>query len=899
LPLFADPEGAVKRGFVVVPLAMLAGVLFGGAAAQAQAASCPWMNTNKTPLERADLLISAMSLSQKLHETTFSNPPWFTHYGTAGHVDGDPSLCLPDINMSDAGSGVVGLQQGTTIFPSGIAQAATWDPSLSTRFGEALGQEAFSKGINVMLGPGMDMARTAINGRNFEYGGEDPYLTGQAMAAAIRGIQRNPVLAEAEHYLLNDQEHDRNTVDVHVDDRTLHEIYLAPFAAAVKQGHVGSVMCSYNLAFGHHVCENKQLLDGILRGQLGFDGFITSDWGATHSTVPTALAGMDLEMNVTPPQYYGSALGSAIAAGQVPMARLDTILRHIFVPMFRYGLFDHPVVTQPNAFVNQADTPAHRSLAREISEQSTVLLKNAAGLLPLDRGTGRTIAVIGSAANPAGAAGASGGGGSSHGTGLPSPVSPLEGIQALAATRNDRVLYADGSVSADATAVAKSADVAIVFIADSESEGADRGTLNANGVGLCATVLCGSSGQDENALVQTVAAANPNTVVVIDAGAPISMPWLGGVKSVLDAWYPGVENGNAIADLIYGLANPSGHLPQTFPRSLADMPEKTQSQYPGIKDEENYSEGLYIGYRYFDAHNVTPLFPFGYGLSYTTFSFSRLKVARRGNGADVTYTLRNTGSRAGADVGQVYVGFPSRLGEPLRQLKDFQKTYLEPGQAQRVTIHLAPSSFEWWSPGRKRWVETPGCYGISVGDSSRSLPLVGSVGIAARCGAALSCAHAVGALTATALGPIDLHATRSQARSHFGRLAPHGRHYVDYLCSGTPNGIRIGYAPAAVLRLLPASKRAAFAARVVLILTSSRLYSIDGIRPGMRFRDATRKVAVGQPYRVGANDWYLVAGRVSRIVLKVRGGIVREVGIASRRLTHTRHDAAVFLRSFS
>src|SRR3954453_16280232 len=443
------PGGFVELGIsvrswrnvvVVAVMCAVVAALAAPAGAQTASPSCPWMDASKTPEQRADLLVKAMSTAQKLHETTFSDPPWFTHYGTAGHVDGDPSLCLPDINMSDAGSGVVGLQQGTTVFPSGIAQAATWDPKIARRFGEALGQEAFAKGINVMLGPGMDMARIATNGRNFEYGGEDPLLTARTMTAAIQGIQSKQVLAEAKHYVLNDQEFDRNTVDVTVDDRTLHELYLAPFEAVVKDGHVGSIMCSYNLAFGHHVCENKDLLDGILRRQWGFDGFVTSDWGATHSTAPTANAGMDLEMNADPPHYFGTALGDAIAAGQVSMARLDDMLRHIFVPMFRFGLFDHPVVTQPDAYVNQADTPAHRALAREMSEQSTVLLKNQDNVLPLDNGTGRTIAVIGSAANPVGASGASGGGGSSHGTGLPSPVSPLEGITRLAQAHGDNVV---------------------------------------------------------------------------------------------------------------------------------------------------------------------------------------------------------------------------------------------------------------------------------------------------------------------------------------------------------------------------------------------------------------------------------------------------------------------------
>src|SRR3954454_23949620 len=696
------------------------------------------MDTGKTPEQRAALLIDIMTLDQKLHETTYQDQTWFTHYQTDGHVDGDPSLCLPDINMSDAGSGVVGGQQGTTVFPSGIAQTAMWDPQLSFRFGQGVGQEAFAKGINVMLGPGMDMARTAVNGRTFEYGGEDPFLSGQTMSAAIRGIQSNPVLAEAKHYVLNDQEFDRNTVDVHVDDRPLHELYLAPFEAAIKQGHVGSVMCSYNLAFGKHVCENRDLLDGVLRDEWHWDGFVTSDWGATHSTVPSANAGLDLEMNAAGTQYYGTNLGSAVAAGQVSQARLDGMLRHIFVPMFRYGLFDHPPVGQPNAYFDQADSPAHRALAREVSEQSTVLLKNQDNLLPLDKGSGRTIAVIATAANPAGAAGASGGGGSAHGSGVPSPVSPLEGIETLAAAHGDRVVYSDGTSGADATAVASAADVAIVVIADSESEGNDRTTLDANGPAVCVSVGCGGTGQDENGLGQTVAAANKNTVVAIDAGAPVSMPWLHKVQAGRDAWYPGVENGNALADLVYGVANPSGHLPQTFPRSLSDMPARTPEQYPGVNGQQTYSEGLQVGYRWFDAQGIEPLFPFGFGLSYTTFRFGDLAVKPTGaQTARVRFSVTNTGSRPGAETAQLYVGFPSSDAEAPHQLKGFDKVALDDGRSTTVTIDLPARSFQHWDTAKSAWVATPGCYGVFVGGSSRELPLQGKVPIAGgSCGGA-------------------------------------------------------------------------------------------------------------------------------------------------------------------
>src|SRR4051812_43545069 len=386
-------------------------------AAHAQSgASCAWMQGNKTAEQRADELIKAMTLDQKVHQVTWGDPPWMFYYGTAGHIDGTPSLCIPTLVLSDAGSGVAGMQNGTTTFPSGVGQAATWNPELERRFGESLGQEAWNKGINIMLGPGINIARIATNGRNFEYFGEDPFLTGTMVPAAIRGIQSQHVLAQVKHYAANNQETNRNTIDSVVDPRTLREIYLPGFEAAVKNGHVGSIMCSYNRLNGPYACENPELLDGYLRRDWGFSGFVTSDWGAVHSTVPSALAGLDLEMNAAGTQYYADPLKQAVTAGQVPMARLGKMLRDIFVPMFRFGLFDNPPASQPEGYEAQASTPDHRSLARRLAEEATVLLKNDGDLLPLDRGRGRTIGVLGYAANPVGASNTSGGGGSSKGS---------------------------------------------------------------------------------------------------------------------------------------------------------------------------------------------------------------------------------------------------------------------------------------------------------------------------------------------------------------------------------------------------------------------------------------------------------------------------------------------------
>src|SRR3954469_11210279 len=498
------------RGIFAAALAAAVFAAAPGSAATAQAADCPWMKPGQSPAQRANELIAAMTLDQKINQVHQSDPPWFLYYGTAGHIDGTPELCIPTLVLSDAGSGVAGGQQGTTTFPSGVGQAATWNPPLERQFGEALGQEAYDKGINVMLGPGMNIARIATNGRNFEYFGEDPFLAGKTAAPPIRGIQSENVLAQAKHSAANNQETDRMTVDARVDDRTLREIYLPAFERAIKEGHLGSIMCAYNKLNGKYACENPELLDGYLRRDWGFTGFVTSDWSATHSTVESAMAGLDMEMNVAGTQYYADPLKQAVAEGKVPMSRLDGMLRHIFVPMFRYGLFDKPPVTEPQAYTAQAITPEHRALARRMSESATVLLKNDHDALPLDKGNGRTIAVIGYAANPAGASNNSGGGGSSKGSGVPAPVSPLEGIQAQAAAHGDNVVYADGSSQADAAAAASAADVAIVFAADTSSEGADRQDLSMH-PGACASLLCTSLPFDQDKVIDAVTGAGYTT----------------------------------------------------------------------------------------------------------------------------------------------------------------------------------------------------------------------------------------------------------------------------------------------------------------------------------------------------------------------------------------------------
>ncbi|CAI9404073.1 glycoside hydrolase family 3 C-terminal domain-containing protein [Nocardioides sp. T2.26MG-1] len=721
---------------VGTPTALVAGAADGAAASADPCAA--WMDPSDSAARRADALVAAMTQDQKLHMLTFGDPPWFAYWGTAGHVDGIPELCIPDLVLSDAGSGVAGLQIATTVFPSGVAQAATWDRGLQRRIGSTIGAEAFAKGINVMLGPGMNIARTPYNGRNFEYFGEDPYLASRTAVSVIEGIQSHPVLADAKHYAFNNQETDRMTVDVRVDERTRREIYLPAFEAAVKKADVGSVMCSYNRVGGTYACENPELLTGYLRDDWGFDGFVVSDWGAVHSTAPSARAGLDLEMHAfaagvpaTPVtgsagRYFGAdQLQAAVDDGQLRQARIDGMVRNIVRPMFEHGLFDDPVSPGAEPFLSDVSTPEHLAVARRAAADATVMLKNRDRLLPLRPVEGgRTIAVIGWAANPVGAANAVSGGGSSHGSGLPPRVvSPLEGITSAALERGDRVVYVEGSNVVDARAAAAAADVVVVVATDGSSEGTDRADLGLRPA-ACLTVFCQAIPIEQEDMIAAATAANPDTVVVLDVGAPVRMPWLPDAGAVLVPWYGGLQHGNALADVLYGVREPGGRLPQTFPVDEAQHPFKPE-EYPGVGGKESYDEGLLVGYRWYDATGTRPLFPFGYGLGYTTFGFRDLAVRPTAGGARVSFVVRNTGRRTGAVVPQLYLSAPKRAGEPPRQLKGFTKLTLKPGESRRVSLALDRRAFSVWSTRRDRWVVVPGTYGVAVGTSSRDLVLRG------------------------------------------------------------------------------------------------------------------------------------------------------------------------------
>jgi beta-glucosidase len=697
----------------------------------AGARSCPWMRTSLSANARAEMLLHAMSLSQKI-SMTYQAHLIGTHYGTAGWIPAIPSLCIPDLVFNDAGQGVGDAQIKTTAFPAPISQSSSWDPALQYRFGQALGREALRKGIDVQLAPGIETDRVPMNGRNWEYMSEDPYLSGQGAAAEVRGVQSQHVIVTLKHFIANSQETNRYSDSADLSWRTLEEMYAPQYDTAIHQGGAMGVMCSYNRINGVYSCENPKTL-GMLNRQFGFSGFVVSDWGATHSTVASARAGLDIEMNIIPGRYYGPALQKAVQSGQLSMATLNGMILRILRAMFKVGVFDHPPAAEPAAFHANASSAAHVALARQISEEGTVLLRNRHGILPLT-GRGKKIALIGPAAGQAGAENEYNGQGSGHvpEAGVRTVVSPQTAITTRAAKNHDAVVYADGSSIADAVAAARAASVAVVVVGDSESEGRDRQNLVLTG-GTCTIAGCTNQTVDQNALIARVAAANPNTVVVLDTGGPVLMPWLHSVRGVLEAWYPGQQDGSALAALLFGDVDPSGHLTETFPARQSQLPIRTTAQWPGVtkpgqkQPDSSYSEGLLVGYRWYQAKHLAPLFPFGFGLSYTRFAFSSLHVRQRGSKELVSFRLRNVGHRAGADVAQVYVGDPRSAGEPPEQLKGFMRITLRPGKSQQVTIPLAPVAFAHWSTSAATWTVSPGRYTISVGDSSAHLSLSASV----------------------------------------------------------------------------------------------------------------------------------------------------------------------------
>jgi beta-glucosidase len=665
----------------------------------------PWMNKALPAGRRANLLLRAMTLDEKItlvHGAGYPTP--LKAY--AGYVPPNTRLGIPALKLGDGRAGVGNGARDVTLLPAPIAASASWDTVLMNAFGRVLGEEEWGKGTNVALGPTIDIVRVPEWGRAFETYGEDPYLNGQMAVAEIEGIQSQGPIADANMYLTMNQETNRFRQDSMVDERTLQEIYLPPFQAAIQQGHVGTIMCAYVKTNGIYSCESPHLLSDFLRKELDFSGWVMTDWGATHSTVSAAKAGLDQEMPSG--RYYGQALKTAVENGQVSTATLDEHVRRVLVTMFRHGLFDK---RQPGNWNTNVRTAEHALFSRKAAEQGMVLLKNQGNILPL--AGNRSIAIIGA---DGGTKPLAEGGGSSHVL-PPYVVSPLEGIRKRLG-KGAQVAYSDGSDLAQAADVARRAAIAIVFASAPESEGSDRPNLELPG--------------NQNELISSVASANPNTVVVLNTGGAVLMPWIGQVRAVIEAWYPGQEDGNAIAAILFGDVNPSGKLPLTFPRTAMEIPTNALRQWPGVDGRSVYAEELDVGYRWYDARHIQPLFPFGYGLSYTTFKFTHLIISPQKltggqslNHARVTATvsIANTGRRAGAQVVEAYVEQPKTNGEPPRQLCGFAKVFLRPGETREVTLTLNRHAFFIYDTQQTRWKSPAGTYEVLAGTSSRDLPL--------------------------------------------------------------------------------------------------------------------------------------------------------------------------------
>ena len=835
-------------GIAVVATLVLTLAPPGHAAAPEPTAVCngapaPWLDRTLPAQERAGLALAQMTLDEKI--SMLGSVRTATHFRETLPID---RLCLPALRMNNGSAGVSTggpVQFPATALPAPLGLAATWDPTQAFRYGALAGKETRDQGRDLLEGPDVDLARVPVGGRVFESYGEDPRLIAETVVGTVRGIQSQGAMADVKHYAANTQEHNRNTIDEVIDERTLREIYLPGYEAGVRRGGSATVMCAKNKVNGVYSCHNRELLTQILRNEWGFDGFVISDFDSCHNTHDCINAGTNFELPQSR-RFGAPALKAAIEAGQVSLATVDERVREILVTMIRFGVFDRPRATSP------IDAAAGGAVARDIAQRAAVLLKNDVKTLPLDAARLRSIAVLGPYADAA----HTGGGGSSRvlptyrvdpvpgirsrldpavevryaqgisagapppvptanlrppgqpgvngllgeyfpnrdlegapqvtridenvafnfGQGEPAPELPTNnfsvrwtgtltvataGEYLLSTTSDDgsrlwidgrlvvdnsgthlsrtvtatvpltagahdvRIEYFDGSGSAvmsfgwfppgaitdvlkEAVDAARASDVAVVMVGDNQSEGRDAASLAL------------STGQDE--LVEAVVAANPRTIVVVKSGSPVLMPWADKVPAILQAWYPGTEDGNVVASLLFGEVNPGGKLPITFPRRDQDVPANTPEQYPGTGDVARHTEGVFVGYRHYDARGIAPLFPFGHGLSYTSFRMGLVAARPTGDGAvRATVWVANTGRRAGSEVVQLYVGKPAtaQVPQPPRQLGGFARVALRPGQVRLVSVRLPARAFAHWDVATDRWVVPDGGYRVYAGNSSR------------------------------------------------------------------------------------------------------------------------------------------------------------------------------------
>ena len=757
----------------------------------------PWMNPELSAEERTELLLKEMTLDQKIQQIAISRfnendegetividrggvneyqsgefPPEGTLPGcefqdTGRQIRGIEELGIPTIRMTNGGTGVKGgscsNDPEATGLPSTLSMAATFNRELNYEVGRILGEETRAFAHQVMLGPGMNLVRHPYGGRNYEYFSEDPYLTGTLATEQVKGIQEQGVQAQLKHLAGNEQETERWTMGVQVPSRAMNELYMLPFEMTVKDANPASVMCSFPDVNGTYACDNAELLQDALRANWGFDGYVMSDRRAIHDTVAAIKAGTNVELDWAPQYYTEEKVKAAIDSGQVSETDIDNLLRARYIKMIEFGHMDEPFDEFQPEIVDQE---ANGESARKIAEEGAVLLKNDQAFLPLD-GEPKSIALIGvewfagiAKMSPRSIRD------NNENVNTPYTVTPKEGLENVIKELgyDTEVTYNDGRDPEEAAKLASESDVVLLMIGDNPHETKDRETLGFPPIDLD-PARDEEDWVEQEPLIDAVLKDNAEkTVVVLKTSGTVLMPWLDEVPAVLQAWFPGMEDGNAVANLLYGVVNPSGKLPMTFGATEREAAFATEKQFPGTRQDTGkpggpgpygdgsdqliaqYTEGLEMGYRWYEANDVEPVFPFGYGLSYTTFEYDKLKVkkvktgkwgfGRPVSGIEVSFTVTNTGEVAGKEAAQVYMTLPDEADEPAKRLVQFEKVYLEPGESKRVTVMInqndsnhpfsyfvpeEPDNLANWADGE--WVTADGEYRIHVGGSSADTPL--------------------------------------------------------------------------------------------------------------------------------------------------------------------------------
>jgi beta-glucosidase len=705
------------------------------------------MDRSLPPEERAARVLAEMTLDEKLgllhgngmgHVPRWQMPLTYLGNGGAGYVTGVPRLGIPGIVMSDAAYGVRDSGANgrySTALPSDIAAASSWDADLACEYGALIGRELRAQGFNMTLGGGVNLTRDPRNGRTFEYAGEDPLLAGTVVGNLMKCEQAQHVIGDIKHYALNDQETGRNIVNAVISRRALEESDLLAFHIGIRIANPGAVMCSYNRINGVFACENPTILRDTLKQSWGFKGFVLSDWGGTHSTEAAISAGLDQEQPMA--DFFGPSLKAAVDQGKVSLAQIDDSARRVLYAEFLSGVVDDPVEK------SVVDVQAGLDVAQKIEERSIVLLKNDKAVLPLDARNLHRVAVIGGHAD----VGMLSGGGSAQvdppggNVIMPAgrrathwqdhvwfPTSPLQALrEKLPGTSVD---FDSGQDVAAAAKLAQNADVAIVFAYQWQAEGMDLPNLSL------------PDRQDE--LIEAVAATNPRTIVVLETGTAVTMPWSDKVSGIIEAWYAGSSGHKAVANVLVGTVNPSAKLAMTFPKSEADLPHpvipplapEDIGQGTGATNGEThvtskysitYTEGAKVGYKWYEAEHKPVLFPFGFGLSYTRYEYSGLKVGGTNGERVVTFDVKNTGARSGTEIAQVYVTLPDAAGEPFQRLVGWQRVSLEPGESKPVSVKIDPEMLSIYDESHNGWKLLHGTYQVAAGPSSAETPLKGTL----------------------------------------------------------------------------------------------------------------------------------------------------------------------------